>query len=142
MKKKQLIIKFKKFLTSNLISVLLLAFIPTIVIILIEPINFKKYKIELDQKIVNPNRIDVFYDVDKDGNSELYRLYNFSDATLALSIYDSYGYNIYQYNSKYFMPVKCGNSSVYFADVNNDDSDDIIYFSQYIRFCVFKYIQL
>ena len=131
MKQSKFINKFKKILSRNIISALLLALVPTLTIILINPINFKKYKIELDQKISNPNRIDIFYDTDKDGNSELFRLFNFGDDPLALMIYDKYGNNIYQYNSKYYMTENCLYPSAYFADVNNDASDDIIFFSQY-----------
>lgn len=115
----------RKFLVTSL-----LALFPVSIIILTKPINFNKYKIKQESTFYNHNRIDAYYDTDHNGVSELFRLYDFTDAKLALTIYDENENVVHQYNSKYFMPKNCGQYKVFFADINSDKSDDIIFLSQ------------
>ncbi len=119
------------FLSGNISSVFILALIPAIVIIFIQPIDFKKYKAEQLKIQVNDNRIEAYEDLDADGNSEFIRIYNHTSASQALQIINKDNVVIGQYNTSKFMPVTSVPNSPLFMDLNRDSIKEILYFSQY-----------
>ena len=131
MKKKQFINKIKNFFQKNIISVLILALIPAGIIILINPIDFKKYQIKLNSSQINNNsNIRVYEDLNNDGKEEYIKLYNLTMGTLGLVVYNSELKSLGQYNSQFYMPAVYGINKINFEDINNDSFKEIIYFSQ------------
>ncbi len=130
MKNKAKKIQIKKFFSGNLIFVLLLALVPTIIIVLINPIDFKKYQVKLNYTRLNKNAVHVYEDLDNDGKEEYINMNNFTMATLGMLIYTSDREHTGQYNSQYYMPVIIGGNKIFCEDINNDSVKEIIYFSQ------------
>lgn len=130
MKTKQLKIKVKNFFSSSLVFVLLLALVPSIIIILINPIDFQKYKIKLNHTRINNNAVYTYKDLKYDGKGEYIKMYNFRNSPLGIQIYNSDTEHCGQYNSKYYMPECMSGNRIYCEDINNDSVKEIIFFSQ------------
>ena len=130
MKNTQFIKKFKTFFKSNLISVLLLALVPSLIFILINPIDLKKYQVKLNHTTINNNAVNTYKDLNNDGKEEYIKLYDFTKSTLAMQIYNSDMEHCGQFNSQYYMPENITGNKIYCKDINNDSVKEIIYFSQ------------
>ncbi|MCF6184286.1 MAG: histidine kinase [Bacteroidales bacterium] len=130
MKKKQLKETFKHLFFNAVTLVLLLALIPAFIIILIHPVNFQKYQIKLNKKVLNKTEISSYKDLNYDGKQEYIYLNNYTNRTLSMLIYTSDMEHTGQYNSEYYMPDALSRNKIYCEDIDNDSIKEIIYFSQ------------
>ncbi len=130
MKRKQIKEKFKYFFSDTAVLVLLLALIPTFIIILIHPVDFHKYQIKLNKKVLNKTEIFSYKDLNYDGKQEFISLSNYTKSGLAMLIYTSDMEHTGQYNSEYYMPNALKRNKIYCEDIDNDSIKEIIYFSQ------------
>lgn len=130
-KTKNIVKKTVSFFSKGIVISLLLSLVPFVIIILLNPIDFQKYKISYEKKVPRSyENINWYEDLDGDGKEEYMDIYNHKGASMALLIYDSEGKHHGQYNLKYFMPKTTVFLEPFFIDLNKDNVKEILLFSQ------------